>query len=172
MAKLRNKIATSVILASCFIIVSFMALNYDNLDPSLVAIIILLMIFVVSFAIASSQKIVYPVKKLLDGSEQIESGNLSNRIYLETKDELSELANIFNNIADELERSKEQSKSVNESVSIKVKARTKDLEETISALEQKVENRTIELKKMIAELNKYQEAEKNKTATLEQPKNI
>jgi hypothetical protein len=41
-------------------------------------------------------------------------------------------------------------------VAVKVKAKTQELEETISALEQKVRNRTIELERLIGEPNKSQ----------------
>jgi dynactin complex subunit len=41
------------------------------------------------------------------------------------------------------------------SVSIKVQAKTKELEETINALEQKVKNRTIEMQRLSEELNRF-----------------
>ena len=88
------------------------------------------------------------VKKILDKATELSKGNLSSRVYLETKDELSELAEVFNKIAEELQASHEQEANTEKSVGIKVKARTKDLEETINALEQKVKNRTYRVRKI------------------------
>jgi len=59
---------------------------------------------------------------------------------LETKDELSDLAKIFNKIAESLEESRGKEETAGRSADIKVKAKTQELEETINALEQKVQN--------------------------------
>ena len=60
---------------------------------------------------------------------------------METKDELSDLAMAFNKIAEELQASHDQEANMEKAVGIKVTARTKEMEETINALEQKVKNR-------------------------------
>ena len=93
----------------------------------------------------------------MERAEELSKGNLSSRVYLETKDELSELGGAFNKIAEDLERSHEVEENTEKSVDIKVKARTQALEETIDALEQKVRNRTAELQSMIKDLEKMQQ---------------
>ena len=164
MAKLTLKIAVPVILAGLFSSVIFLAIGYEQSWPFFYIIILLLAIFVFFFGLAIGQNLSLPVKKLLGKATELSQGNLSSRVYLETKDELSELAKIFNKIAEELEASHEQEANTEKSVGVKVRARTKELEETISALEQKVGNRTIEMEKLIGESNKLQEDVKRKGA--------
>jgi methyl-accepting chemotaxis protein len=162
MAKLTLKIATPIILVGIFSLVVFVAAGYNQLNSAFYIIILVLVIFVFFFGLANGQNLTSPVRKLLGGATQLSEGNLSSRVYLETKDELSQLAKVFNKIAEELERTREQELNIEKSVGIKVKAKTKDLEETISALEQKIKNRTLELEKLIGESGRLQEDVKKK----------
>ena len=157
MPRLTSKIAIPIILAGIFAITIFIALEYDKLDLYFYIILLLLTLFVFFFGFATGQNLSSPVKKILERAEELSKGNLSSRVYLETKDELAELAGAFNKIAEELETSHAQEENTEKSVDIKVKARTQALEETIDALEQKVRNRTAELQNMIKSLEEFQE---------------
>jgi methyl-accepting chemotaxis protein len=170
MAKNTTKIASSIILVGVFIIFAFVSTTYDQLNTSSYIIIILLFIFMFFFGIAVAQNFSLPVKKLLKDAKELSKGNLSSRVYLETKDELAELADTFNKIAEELQESRDQETNLEKSISVKVKARTQDLEETITALEQKVRNRTIELERLMKESGALHETIKNKEAELIPPK--
>lgn len=163
MSKLTTKIAIPIILAGIFAIIVLMSIGYEQSVPGFYIIILLLVIFVFFFGLAIGQNLSSPVKKILDRAIELSRGNLSSRVYIESKDELSELANVFNKLAEELRISHEQEANTEKSVGIKVKARTQELEETIDALEQKVKNRTIELERLIKESNKLQEDVKNKS---------
>ncbi|MGA2417976.1 MAG: HAMP domain-containing protein [Candidatus Staskawiczbacteria bacterium] len=151
MSKLTSKIAIPIILVGLFSIAVFIAIDYAQLEPSFYIVLLIFTIFVFFFGFAAGQNLSSPIKKLLDRATELSKGNLSSRAYLETKDELSELANVFNKIAEELQASHAQEADTEKSVGIKVKARTEELEETINALEQKVKNRTIELERLVAE---------------------
>jgi len=162
MAKISFKIALPIILAGIFSIVTFMALNYEKLSIEFYLVFFLLTVFVFFFGFAIGQSFASPIRKLLNRAVELSGGNLSSRAYLETKDELSELARVFNKIAQELEESRILQGETEKSVDIKVKARTQALEETINALEQKVKNRTIELERLMQESKKLQEEAKSK----------
>ena len=170
MAKLTSKIALPVILAGIFTIIVFIAIGYEQLDPAFYIIILFLVIYVFFFGLATGQSLASPIKKLLDKATELSKGNLSSRVYLSSKDELSQLAEVFNKIAEELQASREQEINIEKSVGMKVKARTQELEETINALEQKVKNRTIELERLIEESNRLQESVKNKGTETDQLK--
>lgn len=162
-----------VILVGIFAIVVFIATDYEKVEPSFFIIIIILTIYVFFFGLAIGREIAWPVKQLLGKATELSEGKLSSRVYLETKDELAELARIFNKLAEELQASHAQEANMENSVNIKVKARTKDLEETINSLEQKVKNRTIELERLIKEYSKLQEDVKNKgTETIQLKKEL
>ncbi len=162
MSKLTSKIAVPIISVGIFAIVVFIAVGYDKLNLSFYIVILLLAIFVFFFGLAVGQNLASPIRKILDRATDLSEGKLSSRVYIETKDELSELAKVFNKIAEELEANQEQGLNAEKSVGIKVKARTKELEETINALEQKVKNRTIELERLVEESTKLQEDAKDK----------
>jgi len=162
MSKITSKIAIPVILAGLFAIIVFIALDYEQLKPSFYIVLTLLFVYVFFFGIAIGQNLSSPIKKLLERATELSKGNSSSRVYLETKDELAQLADTFNKIAEELEIKRQQEDSMEKTLGVKVQARTKELEETIGALEQKVKNRTIELERLIEETNKLRETVKSK----------
>ena len=127
-------------------------------------------IYVFFFGLATGQTLSSPVKKLLDRAEELSKGNLSSRVYLETKDELAELAKAFNTIAEELETSHAKEVNAEKAIGVKVQARTQALEETINALEQKVRNRTAEVERLAGESNRLQADAKNKELEVAQLK--
>jgi methyl-accepting chemotaxis protein len=170
MSKFTIRVAVPIVLVGIFAMVAFTALDYEQLPPDFYIFILFLTIYVFFFGLAIGQSLSSPIKKILDGATKLSKGNLSSRVYLETKDELSELAKTFNKIAEKLEVSHLQEENIEKSVGIKVKARTKDLEEIIDALEQKIKNRTIELERLTEELNKLQGAVKNKESETDQLK--
>src|SRR3989339_190908 len=149
MNKIIFKIAFPIILVGLFIIIIFIALNYGAMSKEVYFVFIALSIYVFLFGFATGQNFATPVKKLLKRATELSQGDLKTRVYLETKDEFGELSKIFNKIAQDLEESKQAGSRAEESIDIKVKAKTQALDETISALEQKVRNRTLELDKVI-----------------------
>lgn len=168
MSKFATRIAIPIILVGVFAICVFIILGYqgiaeqEGLNWVFYLIIFFLLIFVFFFGLAIGQNLSSPIRSILDKANELSQGNLSSRVYLETKDELSELAKAFNKIAEDLQISHDQEANAEKSVGLKVKARTQELEETIDALEQKVKNRTIELERLIEETNRLQEAVKSK----------
>jgi methyl-accepting chemotaxis protein len=156
------KIATPTILVGGFVIVVFMALNPTGLDLSFYIVMSLLGIFLFFYGVASGQRMASPVKKLLKRALELSGGDLTARVYLESKDEFEELAKLFNKIAEELEKSRAEATESEKTVGVKVKARTQALEETIDALEQKVRNRTAELDKLMQESGGLQQEVQNK----------
>ncbi len=166
MGSISFKIAFPVILAGAFIMVVFMALNPSGVDFSFYIVLSLLFVFIFFYGLSTGQKISLPVKKLLKRAIDLSRGDLKTRVYLETKDEFGELAQIFNKIADDLEKSRSNSENSEKSVDLKVRARTQELEETIDALEQKVKNRTIEYDKIIGQVQNLQQSTEGKESEI------
>ena len=81
------------------------------------------------------------------------------------------MSDIFNKIADKLEESKYENEKIKKSVSIKVEAQTQSLKEIISALEQKVQNRTLEVQTMVNDLEECKKSSKAKEVELIEFKN-
>jgi methyl-accepting chemotaxis protein len=161
-SKITFKIALPIIIIGIFTIVVFIAMGSDKTNVGFYIVVLLLSIFIFLFGFATGQDLASPVKKLLKRATDLSKGDLTTRVYLETKDEFGELAQIFNKIAQELEESHSKAEKTEKSVDIKVRAKTQDLEETINALDQKVKNRTIELERIISESERLKEEVKNK----------
>lgn len=168
MSNISFKIAVPIIITGIFIITIFIALNYEKLDKNFYIVFILTAFYIFLFGFATGQKFAIPVKKLLKRATDLSEGDLTTRIYLEDKDELGDLAKVFNKIANNLEESHSKTETTEKLVDIKVKARTQVLEETINALEQKVKNRTLELQRIIDELETIQQKTKSKEIEIEQ----
>jgi nitrate/nitrite-specific signal transduction histidine kinase len=166
MNKLTSKIATPIILVGIFVTVVFVSLGYEDMGLGFFVILFLLVFFVFFFGFSIGQSFSAPVKKLLDRATDISKGDFKARAYIETKDELSELAKIFNKIADQLESSKNETETAEKSADIRVRARTQELQEIISALEQKVKNRTIEYEKMMEQVQTLQQSTKEKESEI------
>src|SRR3989344_5956762 len=166
MANITSKIAFPIIITGLFIITVFVALDYSRLDANFYIVFSIVIIYVFLFGFAIGQNFASPLKKILERAIELTKGDLSSRVYLESKDELGELAKVFNELADKLEESKSVIEATERGVDIKVKARTEALEETITALEQKVKNRTLELEKITNDSQKAQEEAKNKEAEI------
>ncbi|TSC95032.1 MAG: methyl-accepting chemotaxis protein [Parcubacteria group bacterium Licking1014_1] len=156
------KIALPIILVGLFIIVIFIALESEKLDAGFYIVLLSLVVYIFLFGFATGQNFALPVKRILKKATELSEGDLTSRVYLETKDEFSELAKIFNRIAENLEESRSMTEKTEKSVDMKVKAKTQDLEETINALEQKVKNRSIELERIISESENFKEEVSNK----------
>lgn len=163
-----SKITVPIILVGLFSIAVFMALNYNQLGLSFYIILLLLSIYVFSFGFAIGQGLSSPIKKILEKARELSGGNLSSRVYLQTKDELSELAELLNKIAEELEESHIDEEIIERTAEMKAKARTESLNETITALEQKIRNRTAELEKIIGESQNLQKQVKAKEIEITQ----
>jgi HAMP domain-containing protein len=94
----------------------------------------ILMIGVVIVIIAGSiirKFIVVPIIKLNEGSSEIAKGNLDFSIDIKQKDEIGELANSFNTMAQNLKSSFQTIQEYNEQLEEKVANRTKELQDTL-----------------------------------------
>lgn len=153
MLKLGKKIAFSIIMGGLFIIVSFAALEYQRLDFSLYNIIGFLVAFIFLFGVAMGQNFAAPVNEILKNADSISKGDL-RRINLKnkTKDEIGDLAKVFDKITQDFKLSKSETESLKTSAELKFKTKTLLSEQVIDALEEKIKNRSVDLEKAIAEL--------------------
>jgi len=143
------------------------------LDGVVTSVIIAVFGFIGSIILAD--KMTNPLKKLGMGAEEIGRGRLDYRVEIETKDELEDLANSFNQMAVNLESSNRDLEKLNadleeekRSLEIKVKERTAALRELTGHLEEKVKQRTRQLEKNREELQeRVDELEKFRKVTVE-----
>lgn len=127
-------------------IVSETLLNFENIKNQTLFIFLLIIVFVFFFSIILSRKITYPIKKLTEATNELKKGNLDTRIVLKTKDEFEDLAESFNQMIQELQRSRALLEDEKAVLEIRVEARTKQLRELAQSLDEKVKERTRELR--------------------------
>lgn len=156
MANFSFKIAYPMIIAGLFVIVAFMALNYQNLSFSYYVIFAFLAIYVFFFGIATGQRFSAPIKGLLKKADDLSKGDVKSRAYLGENDEIGKLAETFNKIAQGAEESKSKNESFAKSAEAKIKTNKLLMEQLINSLEEKVRNRTLQAEKNFEELEKFQ----------------
>ena len=91
-------------------------------------------IVVITIAILLSKRVTRPIQKLVEGTRKIASGDLGFKIPTRSMDEIGLLATSFNDMTSQLEESKKQ------------------IEDYAHNLEEKVEEKTQEIKRMLDEL--------------------
>lgn len=157
MYRFSYKIAFSIIVAGLFIVVSFAALNYENLGSPFYIVAGTLVAFIFLFGFAMGSNYALPLKELLNKTSGVSTGNFKNKAEVNTKDEIEELSKVFNKMIEGLEKSAQEVETIKKTSDIKFK--TKDIvsEKVIDALEAKIKNRTSELEKVMAELEKTKE---------------
>ncbi len=123
------------------------------LNGVLVLLLIIPFSFLASFYFA--KKIVEPLEELKKGAKIIGKGDFSHQIIIKTKDELEELANVFNLMTKDLNKARsvlEESRLV---LKIRVDAKTHQLKELVESLEDRVKERTKEIEERLKELEKF-----------------
>lgn len=75
-----------------------------------------------------------PLKEFVDGTHRISRGDLAHRIKISSADEIGELADSFNQMAEDLKKINEQLQSHAKNLETKVKERTKELEAALDKL--------------------------------------
>ncbi len=149
MISISHKIAFRIIIACLFVAMAFTAFYYQKLDYNLYPFLLILFVFIVSFAFAVSINIITPVKTLLKKAEKLSSGEFAGRFFIQNKDELGQLAKVFNKIAQNVGQAKYDSKKLQEAFDRKVEEIVGLMGETIDNSERKVKNREIEFQKFM-----------------------
>jgi methyl-accepting chemotaxis protein len=164
--KILFNIAFPIIIVGIFIMVIFAALNYENLNEQIYIVFALMAIFIFLFGFAIGQRFAKSIKKLLEKVEELSKGELKSRIYLETKDEFEELAESFNKIAEELEKSHTAVEGAKNVADVKIRAYMQESEEEINNLRQKIKNRDQEFQRIVEESERLQELVKSREAEI------
>jgi len=122
------------------------------LGLSITILLCILGIFI-SFLIAN--RLVKPIKALEQGTQAFAKGDFGYRIKIKTGDEIEDLADAFNRMAQALGSSRRALEETKEILEIKVGDRTEELQELADKLEDKVERRTGQLSRRVDELERF-----------------
>jgi methyl-accepting chemotaxis protein len=108
----------------------------------LTLIIIAIYIFVIVLVVNS---IINPIRQLVEGTKRVGKGDLSYQVIIKSADEIGELADSFNQMTQDLKKSRDELKQWARTLEQKVAERTRELEEARNSLEIKIRERTKEL---------------------------
>ena len=128
---------------------------FSAIKNYLILVFFLIIFFVGSLSFFLSRGITRPLKNLTEAVKTIARGDLKTKIKLETGDEIEELAAAFNEMIEELSKSKWRLEEAKTVLEIKVAARTKELRELAESLDEKVKEKTKELQEKMADLEKF-----------------
>ena len=112
------------------------------------------LIFLILFVFLK-EKVISPLQKLTLLFQKVSKGNLDVRADIESKTEIGQLSQGFNKMVSDLSHYQTALKEEKDVLEVRVKARTKELEELAQELEEKVKARTKELQNRVDELEKF-----------------
>lgn len=115
----------------------------------------ILLFFILLLSWILTNQIVSPIRKLILATKQIAQGNFENPIEIQRKDEFGELIVSFNTMIEEIRKSREFLEKERDILEMKVKERTKELEELMQKQEEIIKERTKELREKIEELENF-----------------
>ena len=124
----------------------------DDIKDTLIyvsVVAVLTLFYVMAIAMVSSRNLVSPLKKLILWADKIIKKGTKEEIALVTNDEITEVIKSLKRMHEELENSKA-------SLEIKIKARTKELEELTERQEETIKERVGEVQKRAVELERFQ----------------
>ncbi|MFQ5649998.1 MAG: ATP-binding protein [bacterium] len=81
-----------------------------------------------------------PIKALSKSSEMLAAGELDYRIEIDTNDEIEQLANDFNRMADDIKKHEEQLQEYAEELEARVRERTRELSKALSYLQNLIDS--------------------------------
>ena len=119
----------------------------------------ILFVAILSFSLAIgvwlSNKILRPISILRKGADIIGSGNYDYKVEVETKDELHQLANAFNKMANDIKISQAKVQAAKAELEKQVEARTRELKELTERQEEVIKQRTKEIQERMHELERF-----------------
>jgi len=124
----------------------------EDIKSSLIyvsVVVVLTLIYVVIVNIFFSKNLIYPLKKIILWADKIIKGGIREEISLITNDEFTEVIEYLKQMQEKLE-------NASASLEIKIKARTKELEELTEQQEEIIQERVKEIQKRAEELERFQ----------------
>ncbi len=102
-----------------------------------VCVILLTGVLIVLFL---SRTVIRPVRKLIEGTQEISSGNLDQTILINTRDEIGKLADSFNAMTKSLQKAEQQNKEWSHTLEQRIREKTEEL--------QKIHEQIVQIEKM------------------------
>ncbi len=110
---------------------------------------VLTLVYAVLVTVFFSRNLVYPIKKIILWADKIIKGGTKEEISLITNDEFTEVIEYLRQMQEKLEDAKA-------SLEIKIKARTKELEELTEQQEEIIQERVKEIQKRAEDMERFQ----------------
>ncbi len=141
------------------------ALFQSYLMYSMIVVVVTLVGSIMAMIVLMQAMVIKPLKKVSYGLEQVKKGELNVKIDTHSKDEFGDIAEVFNTMTEDLEKSRKTLEEYSKTLEQKVQERTKELNSKVdelgrmNALMVGRELKMTELKKEIEELkNKLNQA--------------
>lgn len=121
-------------------------------------ILLLIVIFITIFlCVLTTKSFIKPLRELFRGTKEVAKGNLDIKIKKYSEDEIGQLVDAFNEMVREVKKTRELLEEEKRALEVKIRARTKQLQDFTQTLEEKIQARTQRLQEKIKELEKFQE---------------
>ncbi|MCD6114713.1 HAMP domain-containing protein [bacterium] len=116
---------------------------------------IFVVLMTMCLAVIFTQKIITPIRELVEVVKRAAAGDLNTRVKVKGNDELAQLGREFNFMIEQLKKTKDQLEEEKKVLEVRVRARTEELEEMAKNLDAQVKERTKELQERIKQLERF-----------------
>ncbi len=125
-------------IGSIKIILSLKKVNQSIIDARNASFILILFVVILALTILAMliRVITQPIKKMLEATDQISRGDLSQKVDISQQDEIGQLAQTFNQMVESLKHSRDEIEEYNRNLEEKIIERTLALEEAQAQLVQ------------------------------------
>ncbi|KKR04076.1 MAG: hypothetical protein UT31_C0003G0002 [Parcubacteria group bacterium GW2011_GWF2_39_13b] len=130
--------------------VNFAFILVDNLFFTIIGSVLFVTVLLIFLRV-----VIVPLTKLTAACEQVRKGNLDVKIENNHQTEINEFIGTFNEMVAELKKSRAAMEEAKDILEIRVKARTRQLQEIIDGQETTIRSRTKELEEQIKELERF-----------------
>ncbi|MFQ5452651.1 MAG: HAMP domain-containing protein, partial [Candidatus Zixiibacteriota bacterium] len=123
-------------IGSVKLILSLVKLNEAIDEAQAAAIFLMIIVFMLSLLVLTFliRFITQPIKKLVEATDKISRGDLSQRVDIKQQDEIGHLAKTFNKMIESLKQSRDEIEEYNKTLEEKIIERTLKLEEAQAQL--------------------------------------
>jgi len=122
-------------------------------DMAFLGISIIIIFFILFLILKKS--IISPLTEITDLCEKARKGNLKVQAKIKSKTEIGQLAEAFNRMIRDLNKYQVALKEAKDVLEVKVKARTKELEELSTKQEDTIQEKTKQLRKRVSDLERF-----------------
>ena len=159
--KIKDKLLSLILILALIPVIAIALVFYFTLNgqiekPHFIMTFLVAFLFIGVLSLIAANKGASPISKFIKKIQQIEKGDLKQKIDIKTGDEIETLAKAFNGMLEKINESYEKIEEQKTVLEVRIRAKTKELKELVENLDGQIKEKTKELQKRVDELERFQ----------------